>query len=72
MTMTIMVIMTTMTMILNFYDPVYMALVQIEVGISYFPVTLFCITEKPSRNGIKITKPVYVESNKVRYFTSAI
>ena len=25
----------------------------------------FCITAKPSKNGIDITKPVYVESNKV-------
>ena len=44
----------TMTMILNFYGPVYMALVQIEVGVSYLPLILLRITRKVSNNGIKI------------------
>ena len=57
MMMMMMITMTTtmtVTMILNFYGPVYMALVQIEVGISYLPLILLRITPKVSNNGIEI------------------
>ena len=54
MMMTTMTTTMTMTMISNFYGPVYMALVQIEVGISYLPLILLSITPKASNNGIEI------------------
>ena len=54
MMMTTMKTTMTMTMILNFYGPVYMALVQIEVGISYLPLILLRITPKASNSGIEI------------------